>query len=338
MIIIQDYNTAILLAVLAMVCWGSWANTRKFTGEKWRFELYYWDFVAGLVLAAVAAAFTVGSMGTEGRPFVKDLMQADFNSILFAFAGGVVWNIGNLLLVAAITIAGMAVAFPIGGGIAWILGIVINYVLILLSGKQGIDKPIALWAGVACIVISIIISGKIYGLKSKSVNQSSLKGIVISVSAGLFIAFFYGFVVKGLDAAFVDGGTGALTPFTGIVMFSLGVLISTIILNPVLMKRPFSGPPISMRNYKQGSVIQHISGVSGGLIWMTGMVVSLMAAGVANPAIAYALSNAAPVIAMIWGIFIWKEFKGMPTGAGTLITIMFIGYLAGLALITYSNA
>ena len=338
MILIQNYSLAIFFTVLAMICWGSWANTQKIAAKTWRFELFYWDLIVGIAIMSLIAAFTVGSLGVQGRTFLEDLATADFSSIGFAMLGGILWNIGNILLVAAISVAGLAIAFPIGGGIAWILGIIINYILILLSGQEASEKPVTLWIGVVIIITAIVLSGKIYHIVAKEKKQASLKGVVLSVLAGLFIAFFYGFVVKSLDASFVAGGTGKLTPYTGIVFFTLGVIISTLIINPIIMRKPIFGDPVSMKLYWKGTIREHSSGVLGGMIWMLGMTFSFMAAGAANPAISYALSNAAPVVAVLWGIFVWKEFKGAPKGTNSLLLILFICYLMGLVLITYSNA
>lgn len=338
MIVIQNYSIAILFSVMAMICWGSWANTQKMAAKTWRFELFYWDLVLGIVLMSLFAAFTFGSVGSQGRTFMADLGQADLSSIIFAVLGGILWNMGNILLVAAIAIAGMAIAFPIGGGIAWILGIVINYILILLSGQSGTERPTVLWIGVIIIISAIVLSGQIYDRISKERKQPSRKGIRLSVLAGLFIAFFYGFVVKSLDPEFVAGGTGNLTPYTGIVFFALGIVLSTLIINPIIMRKPIVGEPVSMKLYWKGSLREHSAGVLGGMIWMLGMVVSFMAVGAANPAISYALSNAAPVVAILWGIFVWKEFKGAPKGTDLLLSIMFICYIIGLAFITFSNA
>ncbi len=338
MIMIQNYTIAIMLSVMAMICWGSWANTQKIAAKTWRFELFYWDLVIGIALMSLIAAFTFGSIGQHGRTFIADLSQADFSSIMFAMLGGILWNLGNILLVAAISIAGMAIAFPIGGGIAWIFGIIFNYILILLSGQQATGRPLFLWIGVVVIISAILLSGRIYDRISKERKQPSKKGIWLSVLAGSVIAFFYGFVVKSLDPEFVSGGTGNLTPYTGIVFFALGVVGSTLIFNPIIMRKPIVGEPVSMNLYWKGSLREHSSGVLGGMIWMLGMVVSFMAVGAANPAISYALSNAAPVVAILWGVFVWKEFKNSPKGTDLLLSIMFICYLIGLVLITFSNA
>lgn len=337
MVLIQNYPLAVIFTVLAMVCWGSWANTQKLIQNTWRFELFYWDMVIGLLLLASVAAFTVGSLGDAGRPFIEDIRQADTGSILFAALGGVVWNLGNLLLVAAIAVAGMSVGFPIGGGIAWVLGIVINYILILLDKGKSEDNSFLLFSGVGVIVFAILLSMLAYRRLAGEQKKTTTKGILLSVLAGLLIAFFYGLVVKSLDNTYVAGGTGTLTPLTAVFFFAVGVVVSTFIFNPFFMARPVQGEPVRMSEYARGDLRTHLVGVLGGSIWALGMVLSFMAAGAAGPAISYALSNAAPVVAILWGVLVWKEFAGAPKGTNTLLVVMFIAYLVGLVLITYSK-
>ena len=338
MTLIESYPVAVAFFVLSMICWGSWANMQKVAEKKWRFELFYWDLSIGLLLFATLAAFTLGSFGDDGQPFLEDLKNADPTSIGYAMLGGVVWNLGNILLVAAIAVAGMSVGFPIGGGIAWILGIIFNYILVNLDPDKSFEgNPNILWIGVAVIIAAIFLSMLSYKRLAAEKKKPTLKGIILSVLAGLLIAFFYGLVVKSLDNTYVAGGTGTLTPFTGVFFFSVGVFVSTFIFNPFFMKYPVQGEPVKMKEYWKGNFRTHMSGVTGGFIWMLGMVVSFMAAGAANPAISYALSNAAPVVAILWGVLIWKEFKGAPKGTNTLLLAMFILYIIGLILITASN-
>jgi glucose uptake protein len=337
MIVVQNYPLAVFFTILAMICWGSWANTQKLAEKNWRFELFYWDMVIGIVLLGLIAALTVGSMGDYGRSFMDDLAQADSGSIISAMIGGVLWNLGNLLLVAAIAVAGMSVGFPIGGGIAWVLGIVVNYVLIIMDKGKSDDDSFLLFSGVAVIVVAILLSMQAYKRLASEQKKPTTKGILLSVFAGLLIAFFYGFVVNSLDNSFVAGGTGTLTPFTAIVFFGLGVLLSTFVFNPIFMAKPVQGEPVKISAYFQGSLKTHMIGVLGGGIWMLGMIVSFMAAGAAGPAISYALSNAAPVVAILWGVLVWKEFAEAPKGTNKLLVIMFIAYLIGLTLITYSK-
>jgi glucose uptake protein len=337
MIVVTNYPLAVFFTLLAMVCWGSWANTQKLVQGIWRFELFYWDMVIGLLLLSLVAAFTVGSMGSMGRPFLDDLAQADSGSIISAMLGGVVWNLGNLLLVAAIAVAGMSVGFPIGGGIAWVLGIIVNYILIVMDKGMSEDNTFLLFTGVAVIIFAIVLSMKAYRRLASEQKKPSLKGILLSIFAGLLIAFFYGLVVNSLSNEFVAGGTGSLTPFTAVFFFAVGVFISTFIFNPVFMAKPIQGEPVKISAYFRGNLRTHLIGVLGGSIWMLGMVLSFMAAGSAGPAISYALSNAAPVVAILWGVLVWKEFAGAPAGTNRLLVIMFIAYLIGLMLITYSK-
>lgn len=341
MILVDNYILALLCCVTCCVCWGSWANTQKMVAsEKWSFELFYWDLTLGLFLTAALAAVTLGSLGAEGRTFFEDIAAFDWNSIKYAILGGIVWNFGNIFLTAAIAVAGMSVGFPIGGGLAWIGGIIFNYLLIVMSGQAYPGNQTLLWIGVLVIIAAILICGKAYG-KLSSVNSGSgvtpKKGIFLAIMAGIAIMFFYGLVVKSLDAQYVAGGTGTLSPYTGVFFFAFGVLVSTPFFNSFAMKHPVVGNKVTMKDYFSGDTRTHLIGVLGGLIWMGGMVVSFMGAGAANPAISYALSNASPVVAMIWGVFVWKEFKNAPIGTNKLIAAMFVLFILGLVLITLSN-
>jgi glucose uptake protein len=206
-----------------------------------------------------------------------------------------------------------------------------------MAGGTPSLKPFMLWIGVAIIISAIYLSSLIYKRIAKTRNVASTKGIILSVVAGLVIAFFYGFVVKSIDPAFVSGSTGTLTPYTALFFFTMGVLVSTFIINPIFMAKPVTGEPVRMKAYFNGTVKEHLSGILGGMIWCMGMVVSFMAVGAANPAIAYALSNAAPVVAMLWGIFVWKEFKDADQKTKKFLLTMFTFYIIGLVLITFSN-
>lgn len=333
MTLIQNYLPAVFFLIFSMICWGSWANTQKMAAKTWRFELFYFDFVWGLLLTAVVAAFTLGSFGPDGRPFLEDLAQADTNSILYAVAGGVVWNLGTLLLTAAMAIAGMAVGFPIGGGLAWVLGILINF---FIQGPQG-NNVLLLFVGVALIAAAIFFSMLAYKKLLSGQKKTTSKGLLISLAAGVTIAFFYGLVVKSLDPTYVAGGTGNLTPFTGVFYFTLGAVFSTPIFNIFVMRHPLEGEKLSLKTYFKGDLKTHLTGMLGGIIWMSGMVVSFMAIPKAGPTISYALTNGAPVVAMFWGVFVWKEFKKAPKGTNSVLTAMFLLFIAGLVLITLSK-
>jgi glucose uptake protein len=336
MVLIQSYSIAIAAFIVCMICWGSWANTQKIA-KNYRFELYYWDLIAGILLTATLAAVTLGSAGSEGRTFWNDLSQATMLSVTMAILGGVVWNLGNLLLVAGISLTGLAVAFPIGGGIAWVLGIGYNLLIEILDRGYSEGKPFLLLTGVVFVVIAIFFSGRAYKKLEGPTSRRSTKGIIASVVAGVLIAFFYGFVVQSMDNSYVAGGTGSLTPFTAVFFFSIGALVCTLFVNPIFMRYPVDGAPVTMKNFFEAGIGEHAAGWMGGFIWMSGMVLSFMAVGAGSPAISYALSNAAPVVAAFWGVFIWKEFKGSGTETNLLLAGMFLFYVIGLTFIVWSK-
>jgi len=331
MVLVQNYALAVFLCFVAMVCWGSWQNTQNLIGKGWRFELYYWDYTIGIFLFALLMAFTFGSLGSQGRSFIPDLAQADARNLLSSALGGFIWNIGTLLLVASISIAGMSVAFPVGGGLGWILGIFINY----LGKPEG--NPWLLFGGSAVIIIAILLSMQSYRKLASNQNKAPARGIILALMAGLCIAFFYRFVASSLATDFSPADDGKISSYTAVVFFSLGAILSTIIVVPFFMARPVEGRPVKFPEWTKGPVRAHLLGLLGGAIWCLGNSVSFMSVGAASPAISYGLSNAAPVIAALWGIFVWKEFRDAPKGTNKLLTFMFVCYLIGLVMIVWSK-
>jgi glucose uptake protein len=331
MFIPQSYSLAIILCIVTMLCWGSWGNTQKLAGKSWRFELFYWDYVLGILLFSLLLGFTLGSNGENGRGFIEDIGQAEPGNMLNAILGGVVFNASNILLVAAMAIAGMAVAFPVGVGIALALGVIINYVFV----PQG--NATLLFSGVSLIVAAIIIDAVAYKKHSTTLKKVSGKGILLSVSAGVLMALFYRFVASSMITSFDVPEAGKLTPYSAIFFFSVGVLLSNFLFNYLIMKRPFEGIPLSFKDYAKGSLGVHLTGVIGGVIWNMGMSMSIIASGKAGFAISYGLGQGATLIAAFWGVFIWKEFKDASKSVNTLVFLMFLAYLAGLALLVYAG-
>jgi glucose uptake protein len=332
MCIVGNYGFAILLCVITMLCWGSWANTTKLTSKTWRFELFYWDYGIGILLATLLLAFTLGSTGTEGRAFLADLKQADANNILSSFAGGVIFNLANILLVAAIAIAGMSVAFPVGIGIALVLGVIVNYI----SNPQG--NPLLIFGGVALIALAIILNARAYQkLQTNSSEKVSKKGLILSVLSGCLMGLFYKYVAGSMIANFNVPEAGKLTPYTALVIFAIGVVISSFLFNSIQMKYPFVGNPVSLGNYFNGKRKDHFVGILGGVIWSTGMSLSIIASGKAGPAISYGLGQGATVVAALWGIYVWKEFEKAPSGTKPLLNGMLLLYIIGLGMIILSK-
>lgn len=333
MVIVQNYGTAVLLCIVTMICWGSWANTQKLASKSWRFELFYWDYVLGILLFSIISAFTLGSTGTEGRSFIADLQQAGLANILSAFTGGIVFNAANILLSAAIAIAGMAVAFPIGIGLALILGVMLNF----FAAEKG--NPVFLFAGVASVTLAIVFNALAYKRSNPQNQVLSTKGIVLSLLAGLLMSFFYRFIAGAMDLEnFSQPAAGKMTPYSAVFIFSAGVFISNFLFNTLLMRRPFDGPPVSYSQYFSGRFSTHTVGILGGLIWGLGTSLNLIAAGKAGPAISYGLGQGATLVAALWGVFIWKEFKAAPKSTSYLISTMFLFFILGLVLIISAGA
>jgi glucose uptake protein len=332
MFIVENYGLAIMLCVITMVCWGSWANTTKLTTESWRFELFYWDYGIGILLSTLLLAFTLGSYGNEGRAFMDDINQADIGNMLSAFLGGIIFNLANILLVAAIAIAGMSVAFPVAIGIALVLGVVVNYI----ANPQG--NPVLIFGGVSLIVLAILLNAKAYQrLQANSSEKVSKKGLIISVISGLLMGLFYKYVASSMVTDFNLPEIGKLTPYTALVVFAIGVVLSSFIFNTFQMKRPFIGTPVSFGSYFKGTIKDHFIGILGGVIWCIGMSLSIIASGKAGPAISYGLGQGATVVAAIWGIYIWKEFDKAPKGTKPMLNIMLLLYIAGLGMIILSK-
>ena len=332
MFIVESYSLAIVFCVITMLCWGSWGNTQKLAGKTWRYELFYWDYVLGVLIIAFISAFTIGSFGEDGRSFIEDLAQADMKNIGSAFLGGIIFNAANILLSTAIAIAGMAVAFPVGIGLALVLGVIINYI-----GSQKGD-PVFLFLGVALIAVAIILNAIAYKKISGGNQKVTSKGILVSVLAGVLMSFFYRFIAASMDLDnFVSPAVGKMTPYTAVVIFATGVFISNFLFNTILMKKPISGKPTNYRVYFSGNFKIHMVGILGGIIWGIGNSLNLIAAGKAGAAISYGLGQGATLVAALWGVFIWKEFRGASKTTNALLTLMFILFLAGIISIIYAG-
>jgi glucose uptake protein len=327
MFIIENYSTAVIFCMVTMLCWGSWANTQKLAASSWRFELFYWDYVIGIFLFAVMLAFTLGSMGNGGRSFLSDIDQASSENIVSALLGGVIFNAANILLVAAISIAGMSVAFPVGIGLALVIGVVVNYL------DNPVGNTLFIFGGVALIAIAILLNANAYRKTSASNSKVSNKGLILSILAGILMGFFYKYVAGSMFSDFNVPEVGKLSPYTAIFFFSIGILASNVLFNTALMTKPFVGSSVSYRDYFSGSFKNHLTGILGGIIWCVGMSFSIIASGKAGAAISYGLGQGATVVAALWGIFIWKEFRNAPKNTSFILNIMLLLYVLGLTLL-----
>jgi len=336
MFIVNSYSLAVVFCFITMLCWGSWGNTQKLAAKSWRYELFYWDYVIGMVIFSLLLAFTAGSIGTEGRPFLQDLGQASWESIGWVLLGAVVFNVSNILLSASTSIAGMAVAFPLGVGIALVMGVLNNLLLHPVAGQN----TALLWLGVALVVLAIVCNGVASGKVSGGQKDAAKnrKGIILALVAGIVMSFFSALVYNGVDLEnFAAPAAGKVTPYTAMVIFSLGVFLSNIVVNTIVMKKPFVGEPVTYSQYFAGNFKTHLVGMLGGAIWGLGTALNYISAGTAGAAVSYALGQGAPMIAAIWGVFIWKEFKGAPKQVYTLLGVMFVLFVAGLTSIVMAG-
>lgn len=330
MFIVNSYALAVLFCFITMMCWGSWGNTQKLASKSWRYELFYWDYVIGMVLFTLVVGFTMGSFGSEGRSFLPDLAQADVRGVGSVLLGGVIFNASNILLSASVAMAGLSVAFPLGVGLALVLGVIVNYV----GAPKG--DPVILFLGVALIVAAIVCNG----IASQRVQSGGAKrtqfrkGVALAAVAGVLMSLFYRFVAAAMDLDHFENPTpGMLTPYSAVFIFSLGVLASNFVFNTWVMKRPFDGAPVAYRDYFEGSLSTHLVGMLGGAVWCLGTTFSYIAAGKAGAAVSYALGQGAPMVAAVWGVFVWKEFKGGGRTVNGLLALMFALFIAGLGLI-----
>ena len=337
MILPQTYAAALALMILSMLCWGSWANTYKVS--KWRFELYYFDFSVGVLLFALVLAFTAGSMGFDGFTFIDDMFHAGKREWLFGFAGGVIFNLANMLLIGAIAIAGMAVAFPIAIGLALIIGVVWNYLI------KPAGNPVMLFGGCALVVAAILVSAAAHkaisdirheaeakaGRAKSTRRPAAVKGIIVALVSGVLMGMFYPIVQKGAEG---DLGLG---PYSVAVVFAIGVFLSTWVFNLFFMNLPIEGEPVDFMDYFRGSPRAHLMGFLGGGLWIVGAVSSFVAAAAENvhigPAVSYGMGQGSTLISALWGIFLWNEFRGGDTKIKALLGLMLVFFALGLALV-----
>jgi glucose uptake protein len=315
---------ALFMMITSAICWGSWANTYKGV-KNYRFELFYWDYAIGIFLISLILAFTMGSTGNNADSFLNNVRSADTNNIVSTMIGGAIFNLANLLLVAAIDMAGLAIAFPVSIGIALVVGVISSFA-IQMKG----NAPL-LAAGVVCALIAVVLDGKAYGSLAIAGRSVSKKSIIVCVVSGVLMGLWAPFVAR----AMTHGNT--LGPYSIAVFLTLGALLSCLIWNIYFMKHPLVGEPINFSGFFSAPLSGHVLGLLGGLIWGTGMVFNLVAASFTGVAISYAIGQSAPMVAALWGVLAWKEFAGAPAKAKTYLVLMFVFYCLGILLVAKAN-
>lgn len=315
---------ALLMMITSAICWGSWANT--FKGVKnYRFELFYWDYAVGIFLISLVLAFTMGSISHDASSFLNNVHSADRSNFLYTLVGGAIFNLANLLLVAAIDMAGLATAFPVSIGIALVVGVVLSYIL------QPKGNASLLAAGVACAIIAVVLDGKAYGSLQRSASSLSSKSIIVSIVSGILMGLWAPFVTHALTQGH------SLGPYSIGVFFTLGALLSCFLWNIYFMKRPLVGTPVNFAGFFHGPALGHLLGVFGGVIWGTGTVFNLVAANFTGVAISYAIGQSAPMVAALWGVFAWREFQGANRRAKIFLALMFVFYILAILIVATAS-
>jgi glucose uptake protein len=320
----QTLGIALFMMITSAICWGSWANTYKGV-KNYRFELFYWDYAIGIFLISLIFALTLGSTANDASSFLNNVRSSDTGNIVSTMIGGAIFNLANLLLVAAIDMAGLAIAFPVSIGIALVVGVISSYAI------QPKGNAALLAAGVVCAFIAVVLDGKAYGSLAIAGRNVSKKSIVVCVVSGVLMGLWAPFVAR----AMTNGNT--LGPYSIAVFLTLGALLSCLIWNVYFMKHPLVGEPVSFAGYFKQPISGHALGLLGGFIWGTGMVFNLVAAKFTSVAISYAIGQSAPMVAALWGVLVWKEFAGAPGKAKMYLTLMFVFYGLGILLVARAN-
>jgi glucose uptake protein len=326
MFVVNSLPVAILFCILTMLGWGSWANTQKLAGkERWPFELFYWDYAIGVFLFSLVFAHTFGSFGTAGAPAVENLHSVGWAALWPALLSGAIFNLSNILLVVGIDAAGMTVAFPVGVGLALVIGTVQSYI----ATPKG--NPALLFGGVGLIVFAMVMSAMAHARLPHSGKRSPLRGVLFSAVAGCLMGLFYPQLMRSISPNFNTEPIqpGMLTPYVALFGFGVGVLLSNLVWNTLFMR--FGG--VGYGDYFRGRFKLHALGILGGCIWMAALSFNVIASGVAGPAISYALGQGATLVAAIWGLVIWREFRAAPAGTSKFLALMLAGYTTGLVLI-----
>lgn len=323
MFIPDNFAVALMVMLAGMVCWGSWSNPFKLTPNR-RFELFYWDFAVAVLPAALLGALTLGS-AFGGPTAVENFQAAGARSMLYALLAGIVLNCGNVLVTAALSLVGMAIAFPIALGLSIVVSTILSYII----NPQG--NPGYLFSGVALVFVAVVFGSLAYRAREEHSVKPSKKGILLSIGAGVLFCGFAPLVAKAFASPNPVG------PYGAAVLFSGGILLSTFPLMGYFMRHPVKGSPLPAIEYWRGSKQEHLTGLLSGFIWCTGTVLTFAAGNFVGMALAGAIGQANSLVAAVWGVFVWREFRGASPSAKLLLVAMFAFYVGGIALVALSH-
>lgn len=348
MILPASPAATLALLLISLICWGTWANTLKLAA-KWRFELYFYDFALGFVLFAVVAAFTAGTLASSELSFQENFLVASYRNVAYVLVAGAIFNIGNMLLTATVSLAGMALAFSVTCGVALTVATVRALIFDSLGGTL-----VAL-TGTALLLASAALAAFAYGqfLKSRAnaVKQAALQAnpsaklgkrpagsagatlpVTLAAIAGLALGLFQPLLDLG------RGGDNAVAPYGLTLLFAASILGSTLLLAPFFFTFPVAGAPIAFRAYFTGSSKQHLKGLLGGILAGTGFLAGMLALYVPRngAGLSYGLSEGGPVLAVICGLVIWRECQGAERPR-LLMLVVLILLAVGITLLAVSR-
>lgn len=315
----ESFSISLFLLVLSMICWGSWANAFNLCRGKYRFELFYWDYAIGVLLASLAYYATMG-------PGIVGLLEFNPNANFgWAILAGVVFNFGNVFLVAAISITGLAVAFPVCIGLALLLGVGLSWWI----SPQISGLPLVV--GSLLLLLAMVLDAAAYRTLTRD-SVFSARGVVIAVIGGLFMGAF----PPSLQKAML--GPAALDSYSASLMLAVGIFLCSLSTNWIFMRWPIAGgTSIGMEGYYRAPLHYHLLGIGGGVIWVSGLVFNAIAARNVSVAVSYACGTGATLVAALWGVWVWKEFRGASAKCYWFLAGMFVAFLSGIVIIAWAK-
>jgi glucose uptake protein len=359
-----SHSTSLLIVILAAICWGSWANMQKLARPR-RYELYSFDFILGLLAVSAAAAYTFGSWNAAELTFQENLLVTGYRNMAWAVGAGMVFSIGYSFLAAAVSVSGLAVAFPISMGVALVVGAGWDF-------TTGIQKGALLaMSGSLLVLIAVAVVGYAYGshvdhllaaikqpafrpdprarpagpkpVRPPSAAQarpgaaqarpSAAQTIVLGVISG----FAFGFLRPLVDNA--RAGDNGVAPYSLALLLGGGMLAMTLAMTPFLFNFPVSGGPLGLRDLSSGSAVQHLYGILGGALagasLLGGFVIAVVpgAAGVA-PGLGYAIAQGGTVLAALWGLLAWREFGSASGRIRILFAVVLVLFALGVGMLS----
>ncbi len=336
----QTYLTVLMVMIAGTLLLGLWASVYRLGGN-WRFEIFYLDFALGAFLAAVICAFTLGDLGFDGFSILDDLSHARKRQLFCGVLLGVVFNLGNLFMVSAMSVGGMSLAFPVTLGLTILTGMVVAPMF------RQTASPLWLALGCAAIALAIMCSVLAYQrvARSRYVPQpdkrkyarrpSFLKGPVLAVAGGLILTGMY-----PLRDVALEGETG-LGPYGLVLLMAVGMLVSCFVFVLFFMNLPVEGEPLEVGDILKVRPKQHLLGLLAGIVWTGGALGTAMPQMVANipppaqlsPALIFALTQASGLIAAVLGVTLWQELRGGDRGAKSVSAAMLLLYASGIAMV-----